>query len=135
MKALNQSASLAILTSYLLVIPDIINTPFIEPIFVYKKYIYKQIQWCLFKWNKNKKQKQKNIIYFFTCHGIKDWDTLSLILPCFDRSNFPIAKRKGGKIRNGPEANPGQGQDPDLEADREPGPVQDHQTDTGKGKH
>jgi len=48
-------------------------------------------------------------------------------------SNFPIAKGKGRKIRNGRGANPGQGQSPDQEAGRELGPDQDHQIATEKG--
>jgi len=83
---------------------------------------------------KNKKTKTKYHL-FFTCHEIRDWEPLNLILPCFDRSssNFPIAKGKGRKIRNGRGVNPGQGQSPDQEAGRELGPDQDHQIATEKG--
>ena len=59
------------------------------------------------------KQKQTKYHLFFTCHEIRDWEQLNLILPCFDRSSsdFPIAKGKGRKIRNGRGVNPGQGQE------------------------
>ena len=89
------------------------------------------MQWCLLK----TKNKQTKYHLFFTCHEIRDWEPLNLILPCFDRnsSNFPIAKGKGRKIRNGRGANPGQGQSPDQEAGRELGPDQDHQIATEKG--
>lgn len=81
------------------------------------------------------KQKQTKYHLFFTCHEIRDCEPLNLILPCFDRSssNFPIAKGKGRKTRNGRGVNPGQGQSPDQEASQERGPDQDHQIATEKG--